>query len=44
MSAEAQVGRSRLYNCVANLIFFTFSLLVLGNEAEEPEIHVSVDS
>lgn len=44
MSAEAQVGRGILYNCVANMIFFTFSLSVLGNEAEEPEIRVSVDS
>lgn len=44
MSAEARVGRGRLDNCVANMIFFTFSLPVRGNEAEEPEIRVSADS
>lgn len=44
MSAEAQVSRGRLDNCVANMIFFTFSLPVRGNEAEEPEIRVSADS
>lgn len=44
MSAEAQVGRGRLDNCVANMIFFTFSLPVRGNEAEEREIRISADS
>lgn len=44
MSAQAQVGRGRLDNCVANMIFFTFSLPVRGNEAEEPEIHICADS
>lgn len=44
VSAQAQVGRGRLDNCVANMIFFTFSLPVRGNEAEEPEIHICADS
>lgn len=44
MSAEARVGRGRLDNCVANMIFFTFSPPVRGNEAEEREIRVSADS